>query len=313
MIPWRSLLVFIGISVGTAAAIALLCVHMGWSIHSPAWAALAPIVMWAPAFGRFAARHTVDRGFNSTLTLGQWGTTGAQVILWPIAVPLIVYSAAYAIACRAGFAYWSPGGGKWTTGPQIAANLLVNISILGVVRTFTALGEEIGWRGYLQPRLDAAGVRWSVVVVSLCQLAYHAPLMAGTGYADAGGLFTSLALFAVGDLPVAFLWARESYRAGTVWPAVFFHSFHNTISQWLFPKFFAGGENELWLGEGGLLPVAGYVVVGVALFIWMRWRGRPWQALVRHALTTSTTEPRCMGMEASRVPANKDSQPTAAR
>ena len=162
---------------------------------------------------------------------------------------------------------------------------------MGVFGTFTALGEEIGWRGYLQPRLDAAGVRASVAVVWLCQLAYHAPLIAGAGYADAGGLVTSLALFAAGDLPVAFLWARESYRARTVWPAVFFHSFHNTISQWLFPKFFAGGEDEFWLGEGGLLPVAGYVVLGVAIFIWMRWRGPSWKALARHALTPSTTEP----------------------
>jgi hypothetical protein len=62
-------------------------------------------------------------------------------------------------------------------------------------------------------------------------------------------------------------------------------------SQWLFPKFFAGGEDELWLGEGGLLPVAGYVVLGVVIFTWMRWRGPSWKALARHALTTSTIEP----------------------
>jgi hypothetical protein len=73
-------------------------------------------------------------------------------------------------------------------------------------------------------------------------------------------------------------------------PAVFFHSFHNTILQWLFPKFFAGGEDERWLGEGGLLPVAGYVVLGVALCIWMRWHRQSWKALARHALTPSTTE-----------------------
>ena len=244
---------------------------------------LAPIAMWAPALGRFAAVRTVDRGFTDTLSLRRWGSTGARVVLWPLAVPLAVYGTAYAIAWSAGFAHWSPGGGKWTTGPQIAANLLVNLSILGVFGTFTAMGEEIGWRGYLQPRLDAAGVRASVVVVWLCQLAYHAPLMAGARYADAGGLSTSLALFAVADLPVAFLWAWGSYRARSLWPAVFFHSFHNTISQWLFPKFFAGGENELWLGEGGLLPVAGYVVVGAAVFLWMRWRGPSWQALAEPA------------------------------
>jgi membrane protease YdiL (CAAX protease family) len=290
MIPWRPLLIFLGISVGTTTAIAILSASMGWSVRSPAWAALAPIAMWAPAVGRFAARRTVDRGFAAPLPLRRWGDTGAQVILWPLAVPLAVYGSAYAIAWSAGLAHWSPGGGKWTTRPQIAVNLLVNLSILGVLGTLTALGEEIGWRGYLQPRLDAAGVRASVAVVWLCQLAYHAPLMAGAGYADAGGLVPSLALFAAGDLSVAFLWARESYRARSLWPAVFFHSFHNTISQWLFPKFFAGGGNELWLGESGLVPVAGYVVLGAALHLWMRRHGPSWQALARHALITSPSE-----------------------
>ena len=69
-----------------------------------------------------------------------------------------------------------------------------------------------------------------------------------------------------------------------LWPAVFFHSAHNAISQWLFPKFFAGGENEVWLGEGGRLPLAGYLIVGVALYLWMYRRGSSWQVLARTAL-----------------------------
>ena len=77
---------------------------MGWSVRTPAWAVvLAPIAMWAPALGRYAARHTVDRGFTSTLALSRWGETGAQVILYPLAVPLAVYGVAYAAA-------WSANG-----------------------------------------------------------------------------------------------------------------------------------------------------------------------------------------------------------
>ena len=89
---------------------------MGWTVRSPAWGVLAPIAMWAPALGRLAAVRTVDRGFTATLSLRRWGATGAQVILWPLVVPLAVYGTAYGIAWSAGFAQWSPGGGKWTTG-----------------------------------------------------------------------------------------------------------------------------------------------------------------------------------------------------
>jgi membrane protease YdiL (CAAX protease family) len=304
MIPWRPLLVFSGVAVGTTTAIAVLCAAKGWTVDSPAWGALAPIAMWAPALGRFVATRTVDRGFRSTLSLRRWGVTGAQVVLVPLAIPLAIYGAGYAIAWSWGLAQWSPGGGKWTTGSQIAANLVINLSILGVFGTFTAMGEEIGWRGYLQPRLDAAGVRASVAVVTLCQLAYHAPLMAFAGYAEAGGLVTSLALFAAGDLAVTFIWARETYRARSLWPAIFLHSFHNTISQWLFPKFFTVAADQSWLrGEGGLLPMAGYIVVGLALFLWMQWRGPSWRALVRQALTHGTQasgpRPRAPGLSES--------------
>ena len=286
--PWRPLLIVAGISTGTTTAIAMLSALTGWTVHSPAWAALAPVAMWAPALGRWVAQRTVDRDFTSPLPLR---FSGAGLLLWPLIVPLAVYGAAYGAAWVAGLAYWSPGGGRWTTGTQIVLNLLVNLSVLGVFGTFTALGEELGWRGYLQPRLDAAGVRHSVAVVGLAWAAFHTPLIVGAGYVSSGGVVTSIALSLALDLPLAFLWAYGSYRAASLWPAVFFHSFHNTISQWLFPKFFAGGENEFWLGEGGLLPLSGYVVASVTVYVWMRMRGQSWQALARRALQSQAGEP----------------------
>src|SRR5439155_20359312 len=241
------------------------------TLDSGAWVVFAPIAMWAPALGTLVARRTVDRDFTATLPLREWGTTGARVILRPLVFPLMVFGAAYAIASSAGLAHWSPGGGKWTTMRQIVTNVVVNLTILGVVGTFTATGEEIGWRGYLQPRLDAAGVRASVVVVSLCELAYHAPLIAFAGYADTGGLGMSVALFALGGPAWSFIAARESYCARSLWPAVLFHSFHNTISQWLFPKFFTVADGQSWLlGETGMLPTVGYHVLGALLYVSMR-------------------------------------------
>src|SRR5262245_20123546 len=131
MYRWRFLLVFVAISVGTTAAIAVLTASMGWTVNSPAWGALAPIAMWAPAVARLVVRRTIDRDFTSTLPLRRWGVTGAHVIVWPVVVPLTVYGAAYAIASSAGLAHWNPGGGQWTTGPQILANVLINLPLLG--------------------------------------------------------------------------------------------------------------------------------------------------------------------------------------
>lgn len=284
--PWRALGIFLGVAVGTTSAIAAVCAAMGWTVDSRAWGLLMWIAMWAPAAGAFLARRTVDREFSSTLPLNQWGTGGAMVILRPLAFPLVVYAGSYAIACTAGFAHWNPGDGRWTSAGQIAANVVVNLAILGVIGTLTAMGEEIGWRGYLQPRLDEAGLAGSVFVVWLCQLAYHVPLMVGAGYVNVGSVWSTVTLFALGDLPVTFVMAYESYRARSLWPAVFLHSFHNTISQWLFPKLFSVGANQIWLqGEDGILPAAGYALIGGAILAWMLWRGPSWRELARSALT----------------------------
>jgi CAAX protease family protein len=283
MPPWRPVVVFSAIAVGATTAIAVLCHAKGWTVTSPAWTILVPLAMWAPALARLVTRRTVDREFTGTLTLRRWGATGARVILEPLALPLMVYSAAYFIAWTSGLVQLNPGGGKWTSGAQIVANLVVNLAILVPFGTFTALGEELGWRGYLQPRLDAAGVRFSVVVVWLVQLAYHFPLMVGAGYLGGGNLISTTVLFAVADLPISFLAACLAYRARSLWPAVFLHSFHNTISQWLFPKFFTGGDNSLLLGETGLLPALGYVVLGIAVLLALRREGPPWAELARSA------------------------------
>ena len=290
MMPWRPLWVFVAIAVGANTAIAVLCAAMAWSVSSPEWAMLAPLAMWAPALARFVTRRTVDSSFTSTLPLNRWGDGGARVILRPLAIPLLVYGAAYAISWSVGSAQWSPGEGRWTTVPQILANLVINLGILGVYGTFTAMGEELGWRGYLQPRLDAAGVRASVLIVWLVQLAYHAPLIIGAGYLRSDSVASSLLLFAVGDLPVTFLIAWLAYRARSLWPAVFLHSFHNTISQWLFPKFFIGDENQLVLGESGILPMAGYLILGLVVFVAMRRRGPSWTQLAGAALEQPQAE-----------------------
>jgi len=281
----RALFLYFCISTGATTAIAVVTSRMGWTVTSPAWSLLVPIAMWAPAVAAYIARRVEHPRFITRMPLGRWGITGAHVILVPLVIPLVVYGAAYAIAIDGGFAHWNPGVGKWTTGSQIAANLVINLALLGVIGTFTAMGEEIGWRGYLQPRLDAAGVRSSIAIVWLLQLAYHAPLMAGTDYGLVGGLGTSLVLFAVGDLPISFILASEAYRAQSLWPAVFLHSFHNTISQWLFPKLFTVSDNQLWLrGEMGLLPTIGYIVIGTAMYAWMRLRGQTWETRSREAL-----------------------------
>ena len=70
MIPWRALLVFLGISVGATTAIAASSASMGWTVRSPAWGVPVLIAMWAPTLRRGTSpRRGLRRGGRGSLPL----------------------------------------------------------------------------------------------------------------------------------------------------------------------------------------------------------------------------------------------------
>ena len=151
--------------------------------------------------------------------------------------------------------------------------------------TIGSLGEELGWRGYLQPRLDAAGVKVSLVIVIVLEIIWHVPIFILSGYLLGESVALTVLLFTGLKMFASPLWAWSVYRARSIWPAVFFHTFHNEISQWLFPKFFSTSDDGILLGEFGVLPVAAY---GVAFGIWlviMLASKTGWRKLAASALT----------------------------
>ena len=89
-------------------------------MRSPVWFLLAPLAMWAPALARFVVLRTVDRGFRAMLPLQNFDGVGRHAAFGALALPIVVYGTAYGIAWIAGWVYWSPGGGLWTTSSRIA-------------------------------------------------------------------------------------------------------------------------------------------------------------------------------------------------
>jgi uncharacterized protein len=182
---------------------------------------------------------------------------------WPLAVlaPLAVLGIAYALVWTTGVATFSPPAGLdaagWLVG--LAQGVVGNL-VLGTL-TFS-LGEEIGWRGYLLPRLAAAlGPRRGMALTGLLHGLFHMPIIFLTPYYHPDGnrwlvvpLF--LAAFTIGGL--LYGWLR--LRTGSVWPASLAHSAHNYF--WaLFGSFTVATSPlaaEYLAGESGILIIVGY-------------------------------------------------------
>jgi len=168
-------------------------------------------------------------------------------------------------------------------GSAIAANVLVNLPLLGAINLFGGLGEEIGWRGYLQPRLDQMGVRVSLVWVIALETLFHIPLILMAGYLADESL-ASIALFFGLGLGATPVWTWATYRWRSIWIAAWFHAFHNAGSQVIMPKALGAGEPRV-LGESGLFPVALYLLVAATVLGITRARGKHWRDFAREAVS----------------------------
>jgi membrane protease YdiL (CAAX protease family) len=149
--------------------------------------------------------------------------------------------------------------------------LLVPGLVLGsLVSSLAAVGEELGWRGFLFPRLTTYGRTIAIVVSGLIWGLWHAPvLLLGYNYGDIPawqsiGLMTGFCT-AIGAL---LSWVTE--RTGTIWPAALAHG---TINSTLGPLALVLGTSgtRVDFKQATLMGWSGWVlpaVLAVALWVW---------------------------------------------
>jgi membrane protease YdiL (CAAX protease family) len=277
--------VYFAIALSVMLSCALFMYISGTAVGSGVAALFVTLLMmWGPFLGRIGAVHLVDQSWKTPFSLRKWGFPRAWVIGGPLSLVLVIYGLSYLIGVLAGVTTWSPGRGAWDTASRVILNLAINLPILTIVFTIGAMGEELGWRGYLQPRLDAAGVKYSLAIVIALEVIWHLPVMVWGGYLLNHSLAITVLLFAGIKAFASPLWAWAMYRADSIWPAIFFHSFHNLVSQWLYPKLFAEVGQGVMLGEFGVLPIASYGVATGLGFISMYRKKLSWEQLAVSAI-----------------------------
>ena len=150
---------------------------------------------------------------------------------------------------------------------------LIGFVIQVVLFTFTlALGEEIGWRGYLLPMLFSVGWTRALILVGLIHAAWHMPMIFLTPlYHSAGNRLIVLPLFVGTIVAASFFLGYLRIYTGSVWPASIGHSVHNAAWGTL-AAFTATSSpvvvNEYLAGDNGILILVGTVIAA----IWVRRR-----------------------------------------
>jgi uncharacterized protein len=142
-------------------------------------------------------------------------------------------------------------------------SFLIQVGILAL--TFS-LGEEIGIRGYLLPKLLSLGRRRALLLSGLVWATWHMPLILLTTVFPVGNKLISLPLFYGTVVAASFFYGYLRIYTGSVWPASIAHAVHNAA--WGALGAFTATSypvlvNKYLAGDYGLLIFVGAVIGAV--------------------------------------------------
>lgn len=149
----------------------------------------------------------------------------------------------------------------------IATGLLVEVgyifsgAVLGVV---IHAGIEMGWRGYLFPRLQVRwGSRAAVVLTGIVSGLWYAPLLAVGFFYGQTPVFLALALMIGFSIIIGGVLAWLRMRSGSIWPAAFAQSMISAAAILHFWFAEAGAPTDFRVAT--LQGVTGWILPGLLL------------------------------------------------
>ena len=251
--PARAALVYV-IAIGLAVLIAAFAGRIGEV--APMVTMLTPAV--AVVFVTLTTGEAQSRSAWRALGLVRLGLCG-----WPLAilVPALVLLASYA-------AIWALDLGVLMP-PAFTRSLpatIVHTAIGFVIGMVLAMGEEVGWRGYMLPHLVAIGPLRAMLLVGLLHGIWHMPLIVMTPYYHPdGNLLFVVPLFLVALTLAGVFYGWLRLTTGSVWPVALAHAVFNNVLDALNGVTVANvpGALEYVGGESGVLVIAGLVAIAV--------------------------------------------------
>jgi uncharacterized protein len=152
-------------------------------------------------------------------------------------------------------------------------HFLLLVLLAAPLLTPVMLGEELGWRGYLQPRLFPERPVFSALLTGLIWGVWHLPLhLSGYHLYGSAPVVSTIPLLIIYSILLSILFGWLQQQANSVWAPALAHAAANMLGVNLAAVLFAGGPNYIWLSFGGILSL---IPLGlVCLYIVMSMQGK---------------------------------------
>ena len=234
-------------------------------------------LMWSPGVAGLLTRYRSEGSLrNHGWTWGnpryQWASYLIPVA-YAAAVYLVVWATGLGGFYNRAFLDEQSAAFGWT-GLPAGLRLVLYAAFAGTLGMPTscasALGEEIGWRGFLVPELSKTmSFPKTAVVSGLVWSVWHYPILLFADYNAGTPWWYALTCFTILVVGVSFPFAWLRLKSGSTWTGMLMHASHNLWIQSIFdPLTVDTGRTKYVTGEFGIgLAVAAVVT---AFLFWRR-------------------------------------------
>ncbi len=281
-VRWRRVGLFVALAYGLAWLAAAPLHLSGQGLAHPFAFLLVLVMMMTPAIAALVvvlpggrAGLATRLGLRTPGGLRRWWRWGLLAWLLP---PLLTFLALLVAAAAGAYTPDLTGFGGFREALDAAGAgalpvpvgtivlvQLVQLPLLGWINVLPALGEELGWRGYLVPALAGLGPWPAVLLSGAVWGAWHTPvLLLGYNYPSAPPALAVLLMTVSGVvLGVALGWLR--ILSGSVWPPAIAHAFVNASAG--LPVLLAAAGRPVDAAQVGLIGWSGWLVVGLVVAV----------------------------------------------
>ncbi len=273
--PWSRIRLFLLLTAAFSSVFYALIIHAG-SLDTGRGLYVTGL-MWCPGLAGLITRYRYERSLAHHGW--RWGHTRFQLAsyLVPIAYAFVVYAIVWITGLggfyNQEFLHRQAASFGWRGLPDSLVLVLyfVTVGTLGMPGSCaSALGEELGWRGFLVPELARvtsftnasliSGIAWSM---------WHYPLLLFADYNAGTAPWYGLLCFTVMVIGISFVFAWMRLASGSVWTGMLLHASHNLFIQGIFdPLTVDTGRTKWIIGEFGAgLAIAACIA---ALIFWRR-------------------------------------------
>jgi len=234
-------------------------------------------IMWCPALATLVTCSLTGRKISGL----SWKWGKPKYLIASYLIPMVYSIITYVIIWTAGWGGFYDKAFVAKTAHELGWDGLPNwvfipvfFVVNGVVGMFasmsTALGEEIGWRGFLVPELSKkmgyAGVSLSS---GLIWAVWHYPLLIFGNYNNGTPTWYGMLCFTVSITSASFIYTWYRMRSGSLWTGVLLHASHNLFIQTFFTPITLQNIRSRWYIDefGAVVPTVSLIL---ALFFWSR-------------------------------------------